>query len=63
MNLANQCRKLKIPVTTFMIARDPYLKQFVEKFTEANKGKAFFAGLDGLGSFVFADYERNKRRR
>jgi uncharacterized protein with von Willebrand factor type A (vWA) domain len=63
MNLANQCRKLKIPVTTFMIARDPYLKQFVEKFTEANKGKAFFAGLDGLGSFVFADYERNKRRK
>jgi uncharacterized protein with von Willebrand factor type A (vWA) domain len=29
-----------IPITTFMIANDPYLQQFV-KFTEANQGKAF----------------------
>jgi uncharacterized protein with von Willebrand factor type A (vWA) domain len=30
-----------IPITTFMIANDPYLQQFVNKFTEANQGKAF----------------------
>jgi Ca-activated chloride channel family protein len=41
INLAVQCRKLHIPITTFMIARDPYLQSFVEDFTEANKGKAF----------------------
>lgn len=63
INLAMQCRKLKIPVTTFMIAQDPYLIAFVEEFTEANKGKAFYAGLDGLGDFIFADYEQNKRKR
>lgn len=63
INLAIQCRKLKIPITTFMIAEDYYLQQFVEEFTEANKGKAFYAGLDGLGDFIFADYEQNKKRR
>lgn len=63
INLAVQCRKLHIPITTFMIARDPYLQSFVEDFTEANKGKAFYASLQGLGDFVFADYEQNKRKR
>ena len=63
INLAIQCRKLKIPITTFMIARDPYLQQFVEDFTEANQGKAFYSGLQGLGEFIFADYEQNKRRK
>lgn len=63
INLAIQCRKLNIPITTFMIAQDPYLKQFVEDFTEANQGKAFFSGLQGLGEFIFNDYEKNKRKR
>lgn len=63
INMAVKCRKLHIPITTFMIARDPYLQAFVEDFTEANKGKAFYAGLQGLGDFVFADYEQNKRKR
>lgn len=63
INLAIQCRKLNIPITTFMIAQDPYLKQFVEEFTEANQGKAFFSGLQGLGEFIFTDYEKNKRKR
>lgn len=62
LNLARQCRKLKIPVTTFMIASDPYLQSFVEQFTKANSGKAFYSGLDGLGQLIFEDYERNKRK-
>ena len=33
LNKAAQARKLKIPITTFMIAQDPYLRQFVEMFT------------------------------
>lgn len=61
--LAAQCRRVKIPVTTFMIARDPYLQKFVEDFTEINKGKAFYTSLNGLGEFIFADYERNKKRK
>ncbi|MDR9398365.1 VWA domain-containing protein [Salibacter sp.] len=62
LNLAVQCRKAKIPITTFMIARDPYLQGFIREFTEANKGKAFYTGLSGLGDFIFEDYERNRRR-
>jgi len=61
-NLARQCRKAKIPITTFMIAQDPYLQKFVEDFTEANQGKAFYTSLQGLGNFVFEDYEKNRRR-
>ena len=63
LNLATRCRKSNIPITTFMIARDPYLKKFVEEFTKANNGKAFYSSLDGLGSFIFEDYKNNKRRR
>lgn len=63
IGLGVKCRKAGIPVTTFMIAQDPYLQSFVEDFTKANKGKAFFSSLQGLGEFIFADYQKNKRRR
>jgi uncharacterized protein with von Willebrand factor type A (vWA) domain len=62
-NMARQARKLHIPITTFMIAQDPYLMQFIRHFTEANKGKAFFTGLQGLGEMIFEDYEQNRKRR
>tara|TARA_B100000508_G_scaffold137355_2_gene131751 strand:- start:39395 stop:40525 length:1131 start_codon:yes stop_codon:yes gene_type:complete len=62
MNKAKEARKLGIPITTFMIAQDPYLKQFVEEFTEANQGKAFYTGLKGLGQMIFEDYEKNKKK-
>ncbi len=60
---AAQARKLHIPITTFMIAQDPYLQRFVDKFTEANQGKAFFTGLKGLGEMIFQDYESNRKKR
>jgi uncharacterized protein with von Willebrand factor type A (vWA) domain len=63
LNLATRCRKLDIPITTFMIARDPYLVNFVDQFTAANNGKAFYSSLQGLGEFVFRDYKQNKGRR
>lgn len=63
INLAVQCKKLKIDITTFMIASDPYLQQFVTEFTEANQGKAYFASLDNLGAFIFKDFESGKKRR
>ena len=62
LSLATQCKKLKIPITTFMIATDPYLQRFVTEFTEANSGKAFFATLDKLGAFLFKDFESGKRK-
>ncbi len=62
LNLAAQCRRIGVPVTTFMIASDPYLKQFVQKFTETNNGNAYYSSLQGLGNLIFEDYRRNRRK-
>jgi uncharacterized protein with von Willebrand factor type A (vWA) domain len=62
LTLAAQCRRLKIPVTTFMIARDQYLKEFVQEFTKINNGRAYYSSLKGLGEFIFEDYENNRRK-
>ncbi|NNK73413.1 MAG: hypothetical protein HKO94_09510 [Flavobacteriaceae bacterium] len=61
--MARQARKLHIPITTFMIARDDYLMQFVREFTLANQGKAFYTGLKGLGEMIFEAYETNRKKR
>ena len=61
--MAQQARKLHIPITTFMIAQDQYLMQFVQEFTKANQGKAFYTGLKGLGEMIFEDYETNRKKR
>ncbi|HLF32922.1 MAG TPA: VWA domain-containing protein [Cyclobacteriaceae bacterium] len=60
LGIATQCRKINIPVTTFMIASDPYLKQFVQEFTKANNGRAYYSNLKGLGHLVFQDFSRNR---
>ncbi|MEY3237909.1 MAG: hypothetical protein RI883_2010 [Bacteroidota bacterium] len=62
-NMAAQARKMHIPITTFMIAQDPYLQSFIEEFTKSNKGKAFYTGLKGLGEMIFHDYETNRKKR
>lgn len=56
------CRREGIPITTFMIARDPYLQGFVRELTDVNQGRAYYAGLDELGGFLFEDYVRNRRK-
>lgn len=62
-NMAAQARKLNIPITTFMIANDPYLQQFVDRFSESNQGKAYYTGLGDLGEMIFEDYEANRKKR
>ncbi len=62
LTLATQLRKIKIPVTTFMIATDPYLKSFVRDFTKANNGNAYYSSLQGLGNLVFEDFRRNRTK-
>ncbi|HJY62831.1 MAG TPA: VWA domain-containing protein [Ignavibacteria bacterium] len=56
------CRREKITITTFMIADDPYLVRFVQDFTKANNGKAYYSSLNNLGEQVFVDYLKNKSR-
>lgn len=57
------CRKRGISITTFMVTRDPYLEDFVNKLTELNQGKAYFSSPDNLGGFVLKDFFRRRQRR
>jgi len=60
---ADQCRRQKVVITTFMIATDPLLQDFVEKLTRINRGRAYFANPYNLGEFILADYMANRRKR
>jgi Ca-activated chloride channel family protein len=60
---ADQCRRQKVVITTFMIATDPLLQGFVEKLTRINRGRAYFANPYNLGEFILADYVKNRRKR
>ncbi len=57
------CRREKIPITTFMVARDPYLVNFVEELTRANRGRAYYSSLNNLGEYVLVDYIRNRKKK
>jgi uncharacterized protein with von Willebrand factor type A (vWA) domain len=58
---AAECRRHKIPITTFMVAKDALLVRFVEDLTRVNHGRAFFSSLDKLEQTVFVDFIRNRR--
>ncbi len=62
LNKAAECKRLKIPVTTFMIATDPYLQKFVRDFTQINGGRAYYSTLNGLGEYLFEDYIKNRKK-
>lgn len=57
------CRKSGIPINTFMLARDPYLVQFIEKVSEIARGKAYFTSTMTLGQYIMKDFMTRKRRR
>ncbi|MBV6512805.1 MAG: hypothetical protein HRU80_11335 [Ignavibacteriales bacterium] len=63
LDYAAIARRRNISITTFMIARDPYLQQFVSEFTRVNNGRAFYSSLQGLGEYIFEDYIINRRKR
>jgi uncharacterized protein with von Willebrand factor type A (vWA) domain len=63
LNAARECRKNQITVTTFMVARDPWLVDFVKQLTEVNKGRAYYSSLNKLGEYLFVDYIRNRKQR
>ena len=56
------CRRKNIPITTFMVTRDPHLAKFVDQLTEANQGRAYFSGLGKLGQHLMVDYMNNRKR-
>lgn len=58
-----RCRRRGIVISTFMVAQDPHLVNFVQRLTEINRGRAYYTGLDDLGRFLFVDYVRNRKTR
>lgn len=60
---ATICRRRGIVISTFMVAQDVHLVNFVERLTEINRGRAYYTGLDDLGRFLFVDYVRHRKRR
>ncbi|NNM33943.1 MAG: VWA domain-containing protein [Gemmatimonadetes bacterium] len=57
------CRKAGILINTFMLARDPYLVQFVQKVSEIARGKAYFTSTMTLGQYIMMDFMKRKRRK
>lgn len=63
LNEARTCRKNKITITTFMVAQDSWLVDFVKNLTEVNRGRAYYSSLNKLGEYIFVDYIRNRKQR
>ncbi len=59
---AGNLRRKGVIVTTFMLTDDPYLVDFVERFTRANRGRAYYSKADDLGSALLVDYIKNRKR-
>ena len=59
---AERCRREGIQLTTFMLATDPGLVDFVDTLTRVARGRAYYASSGDLASFVFRDYLRNRRK-
>ncbi|HVM68193.1 MAG TPA: hypothetical protein VMU14_25165 [Acidimicrobiales bacterium] len=56
-----RCTREGIRINTFMLDATTYLKGFVEKLTQMNRGRAFFTTPETLGSFVLVDFIEQKR--
>jgi uncharacterized protein with von Willebrand factor type A (vWA) domain len=57
----NRCTKENIRINTFMLDATGYLRDFVEKLTELNRGRAFFTTPETLGDYVLVDFLDSKR--
>jgi uncharacterized protein with von Willebrand factor type A (vWA) domain len=60
---ASYCRRKRITITTFMLAADPALLDFVRRLTELNHGRIYETDPNNLGAYVFRDFVRNRRKR
>jgi uncharacterized protein with von Willebrand factor type A (vWA) domain len=52
-----------IRINTFMLDATGYLRNFVEKMTQLNRGRAFFTTPETLGDYVLVDFLEQKRSR
>ena len=56
-----RCSRDNIRINTFMLDATSYLKDFVEKLTQLNGGRAFFTSPETLGDYVLVDFINHKR--
>jgi uncharacterized protein with von Willebrand factor type A (vWA) domain len=56
-----RCTREGIKINTFMLDATGYLKEFVEKLTRLNRGRAFFTTPETLGDYVLVDFIEQKR--
>lgn len=59
---AASARRDRITITTFMLARDYSLVNFVQELTKLNKGRAYFSSCQNLGEAIFVDFIRNRKK-
>ncbi len=57
----NKCTREGITINTFMLDATIYLRDFVEKLTKMNGGRAFFTTPETLGDYVLVDFMEHKR--
>ena len=57
-----RCTRDGIRINTFMLDPTQHLRQFVERLTELNRGRAFFTTPDTLGDYVLVDFIEQKRQ-
>ena len=60
---ATYCRKKRITITTFMLATDAPLLDFVRRLTALNHGRIYETDPNNIGAYVFRDFVRNRRKR
>jgi uncharacterized protein with von Willebrand factor type A (vWA) domain len=58
----NRCTRDGIRINTFMLDPTQHLRQFIEKLTELNRGRAFFTTPETLGDYVLVDFIEQKRK-
>ncbi|HZU73592.1 MAG TPA: hypothetical protein VE990_12555 [Acidimicrobiales bacterium] len=57
----SRCTREGIRINTFMLDATGYLKDFVEKLTKLNQGRAFFTTPETLGDYVLVDFIEQRR--
>ncbi len=56
-----RCTNAGIRINTFMLGATQSLKAFVERISQINRGRAFFATPENLGDYVLVDYIEHRR--
>jgi len=57
-----RCTRDGIVINTFMLDATSYLKAFIERVAEMNRGRAFFTTPETLGDYVLVDFIEQKKR-